>query len=311
MNTDRFSIFNGDTIEHARSLPDNSVDFSIFSPPFASLFTYSSSPRDLGNCSSYQEFFEQYDFLSREQIRVLAPGRLLAAHCILLPTSKSHDGFIGLRDFRGDLIRSYQRSGFVFHSEITIWKDPVTAVQRTKALGLLYRQLRKDSAMSRQGIADYVIVMRKPGENAKPVTKVAEDFPVERWQRYASPVWAFRGPPDDEQFARLSDHEDPSDDSSGIDPTDTLNARAARESADDRHLCPLQLGVIRRCIRLWSNPGDIVWSPFAGVGSEGFVALQEGRKFVGAELKRSYYEQAVKNLQAAVEPPRQKELFDV
>lgn len=305
---DRWALYNADTVEVAQGLPDNSVDYSVFSPPFASLFTYSASPRDLGNCANYEEFFEQYAFLIAEQFRVMRPGRLVSAHCMLLPTSKSRDGFIGLRDFRGDLIRAYQRAGFVFHSEVVIWKCPVTAVQRTKALGLLYKQLQKDSAMSRQGIPDYVVTLRKPGENTKPVTKEPKSFPVERWQRYASPVWATTGEPDDEGFLRLGDREDESDPTSGINPTNTLNARRAREEQDEAHLCPLQLEVIRRCVRLWSNPDDVVWSPFAGIGSEGYVALEEGRKFVGAELKESYFKQAVQNLKAASNRP-QMDLF--
>jgi len=191
---------------------------------------------------------------------------------MLMPTSKARDGFIGLRDFRGDLIRAMQRAGFVFHSEVVIWKDPVTAMQRTKALGLLHKQLKKDSCMSRQGVPDYVVTMRKLGDNPEPVSHTNETFPVQSWQKYASPVWM------------------------DIDPSDTLQYRSAREHDDERHICPLQLEVIRRCLRLWSNPGDNVLSPFAGIGSEGYVALQEGRRFVGCELKRSYYEQAARNL---------------
>lgn len=305
--TDKFALYNADTVEVARSLPSDSVDYSVFSPPFATLFCYSPLAEDMGNCRDYDEFFAHYAHLVKEQFRVLAPGRLLSAHCMLLPTSKTHDGMIGLRDFRGDLIRAYQKEGFIFHSEVTVWKDPVTAMQRTKALGLLYKQLRKDSAMSRQGIPDYVCTFRKPGTNPKPVTKDENSFPVERWQRYASPIWVSKGDVDDEGFHLLSDQET-ADENSGIDQSNTLNARSAKDHADDKHLCPLQLGVIRRCIRLWSNPGDTVWSPFAGIGSEGYVALQEDRRFVGAELKESYYRQAAKNLaEAAV--VRQGSLF--
>ena len=305
-----WTIFNGDTVDVARGLPDASADFSVFSPPFASLYTYSNSPRDMGNVRDDAEFFEHYGYLIRETARVMRPGRLVAIHCMLMPTSKSRDGHIGLRDFRGDIIRAYQRHGFVYHSEVCIWKDPVTAVQRTKALGLLYKQLRKDSSMSRQGIADYLVVMRAPGENDKPVTKTEEGFPVERWQRYASPVWATVGDADDEGFLRLSD-EQTAEPSSGIDPQDTLQYRSAREHDDERHICPLQLEVIRRAVRLWSSPGDVVWSPFAGIGSEGYVALQEGRRFVGAELKRSYFEQASRNLAAARAARAQPTLFEV
>jgi DNA modification methylase len=280
----RFVAYHGDTVEVARQLPSDSVDFSVFSPPFASLYTYSNSPRDLGNVRNDAEFFAHYDYLIEETFRVMRPGRNVSIHCMLIPTSKERDGYIGLRDFRGDIIRAYQKRGFIFHSEVVIWKDPVTAMQRTKALGLLHKQIKKDSAMSRQGIPDYVVTMRKPGVNDRPVSHTAEEFPVERWQRYASPVWM------------------------DIDPSDTLQHRSAREDEDERHICPLQLGVIRRCIDLWSRKDDVVWSPFMGIGSEGYVALQEGRRFVGAELKASYYEQAVKNL-AEAEGQKQGALF--
>lgn len=296
---DGWILYNADTVDIARAMPDRSVDFSVFSPPFASLYTYSNSPRDFGNVRTHEEFFVQYEYLIREQARVMRAGRLVAIHCMLLPTSKVRDGYIGLRDFRGEIIRAYQRHGFVFHSEVCIWKNPVTAVQRTKALGLLYKQLRKDSAMSRQGIADYVVVMRTPGTNETAVTKNAEGFPVERWQRYASPVWATVEGIDDEGFLTWRDPGREGD-GDGIDQGDTLQVASAREHDDERHLCALQIPVIRRSIRLWSNPGDNVWSPFAGIGSEGVVALEEGRRFVGAELKTSYFKQAAKNLAAAV-----------
>lgn len=305
--TDRFAIYNADTVEVARELESNSVGYSVFSPPFASLFTYSPLPEDMGNVRSYEEFFEHYAFLVREQFRVLQPGRLLSVHCMPLPTSKAHDGVIGLRDFRGDLIRAYQQAGFIWHSEVCIWKNPVTAMQRTKALGLLDKQLRKDSALSRQGIADYLVTFRKPGVNASPITK-DDSFPVQLWQRYASPVWAYVEEEEADGFCFLSDRET-DDPDSGIDQTDTLNGRSAREHDDERHLCPLQLGVIRRAVRLWSKPGDVVWSPFAGIGSEGYVSLQEGRRFVGAELKSSYYAQALRNLEVAAAPPKQMGLF--
>ncbi len=293
---DGYAAYHGDTIDVARGLPDESVGFSVFSPPFSSLFTYSNLDRDLGNVRNDAEFFAHYDYLASETLRVMKPGRLVAAHCMLLPASKTKDGFIGLKDFRGDLIRAYQKAGFIFHSEIVIWKDPVVAMQRTKALGLLHKTIRKDSCMSRQGIPDYVVVMRKPGINAEPVSH-AEDFPVEMWQRYASPVWVSTRGVDNEGFAKCVN---PSgEDKGGIDQSDTLQARSAREHDDERHLCPLQLEVIRRCITLWSNRGDVVWSPFMGIGSEGVVALEMGRKFVGAELKKSYFEQAVRNLKSA------------
>jgi DNA modification methylase len=295
--TDRFSIFHADTVEVARELPTHSVDFSVFSPPFISLYTYSASPRDLGN-SNDAEFWEMYEHLIREEARVMKPGRLVAIHCMPMPSSKSMHGYIGLRDFPGDIIRAYQRHGFVYHSEVCIWKDPVTAMQRTKALGLLHKQLRKDAAMSRQGIPDKVIVMRAPGDNPDPVAH-GDEIPVSEWQHLASPVWAaIEREWIDGCYVVGPD----------IDPSDTLQHRSAREDADERHIAPLQLEVIRRCIRLWTRPNDIVWSPFAGIGSEGVIALEMGRRFVGAELKQSYYEQAVRNL-IATATPGQQDLF--
>lgn len=278
--SERFALYHGDCVDVLAGLPNNSVHYSIFSPPFASLYTYSASARDMGNCADSSEFFEHFAFLMPELFRVLRPGRLVSFHCMLLPTSKARDGIIGLNDFRGDLIRSFKAAGFVHHSEVVIWKDPVTAMQRTKALGLLHKQIKKDSSMSRQGIPDYLVTMRKPGNNEEPITHTNEDFPVEMWQRYASPVWM------------------------DINPSDTLQYRSAREDKDERHICPLQLDVIRRALKLWSNPGDVVLSPFAGIGSEGYVALEEGRRFIGAELKRSYYEQAVANLRSIEVPPQ-------
>ncbi len=307
---EKWVAYLGDTVEVARELPDESVDLSVFSPPFASLFTYSAHERDMGNVRSYEEFFEHYAYLTREQARVLKPGRLVAVHCMLLPTSKSKDGFIGLRDFRGDLIRAYQAAGFVFHSEVVIWKDPVTAMQRTKALGLLHKQIKKDSCMSRQGIPDYVVVMRKPGENPSPVTHDDSTFPVERWQRWASPVWVTTQGVDEEGFAvcRNPKLEDQTE-GHGIYQGDTLNARAAREQEDERHLCPLQRDVVRRVVRLWSNPGDVVWTPFGGVGTEAVVAVEEGRLAILAELKASYWRQAVANLRAAEAAPTRHEVI--
>jgi len=307
--TDRYAIYNADTVEMARGLRSDSVDFSVFSPPFSSLYTYSNSPRDMGNVRDDKQFFEHYAFLIAEQMRVMKPGRLVAMHCMNLPTSKERDGYIGIRDFRGDLIRAYEAHGFIYHSEICVWKDPVTSMQRTKALGLLHKTIRSDSAMSRQGLPDYVVVMRKPGKNPDPISHTHESFPVEMWQRYASPIWVTHESVDDEGFYTSSAREIAANSSSGIDPSNTLQARSAREDDDERHLAPLQLEVIRRCVRLWSNPGDVVWSPFMGIGSEGYVALQEGRRFAGAELKASYYQQAARNLSAACNV-RQMSLFD-
>lgn len=262
----------GDAVEWAREMAPESVDFTIFSPPFASLYTYSNSERDMGNSRDYAQFETHFSFLIGELFRVTRPGRNLSFHCMNLPISKEREGYIGLRDFRGELIRMFLAAGWIYHSEVCIWKDPVTAMQRTKALGLLYKQLCKDSVMSRQGIADYLVTMRKSGVNPHPVGKAPEDFPLDLWQRYASPVWM------------------------DIDPSETLAREEAREAEDERHICPLQLEVIRRAVRLWSNPGDLVFSPFMGIGSEGHVAIELGRRFLGMELKRSYWEQAVKNL---------------
>jgi len=337
-SADRWEMRLGDCVEEIRKVETGSIDFTIFSPPFASLYTYSNSDRDMGNARNMEEFAKHFGFLVPELYRVTKPGRLLSFHCMNLPTSKQNDGVIGIRDFRGELIRMFlgdhavlmdslralrnrsfeahvkgekrreemlkqaideieyelrenpSSTGFIFHSEVCIWKDPVTAMQRTKAIGLLYKQLRKDSCMSRQGIPDYLVTVRKPGENKERVTKVAppaggtfkharnvpaNEFPVERWQNYASPVWM------------------------DIQPNDTLTKESARAEDDERHICPLQLEVISRAIELWTNPDDLVLSPFAGIGSEGYVSLKEGRRFLGFELKESYWQQAVQNLRSA------------
>ena len=273
--TDQWAMYHGDAVEVLAGLPEKSVDYSIFSPPFASLYTYSNSPRDMGNCKTHEQFFEQFSFLVTELRRVMKPGRNISFHCMLLPTSKVRDGVIGLTDFRGDLIRAFTAQGFVHHSEVVIWKDPVTAMQRTKALGLLHKTVRENASMSRQGIPDYLITVRSPGDVEDRVRHDRDDYPVDKWQRIASPVWT------------------------DIDPNDTLQYRSAREHDDERHICPLQLEVIRRGIELWTNKGDIVLSPFAGIGSEGFVALELDRRFIGVELKESYYQQARKNLRSA------------
>lgn len=275
--TDKYALYNGDSCEILKGIPDNSVHFMVYSPPFASLYTYSNSERDLGNCRTRAEFYAQFEYIAQELFRVLMPGRNMSFHCMNLPTSKERDGFIGITDFRGELIRIFERQGFIFHSEVCIWKDPVTAMQRTKALGLLHKQVKKDSCMSRQGIPDYLITMRKPGDNPEPVTHTNESFPVDAWQRYASPVWI------------------------DINPSNTLQFRSAREDKDERHICPLQLDVIKRAILLWTNPGDIVLTPFLGIGSEAYVALELKRRAIGIELKESYYEQAVKNCRSVVE----------
>jgi len=279
---ENWTLFHGDACEVLKGLPEASIGYSIFSPPFASLYTYSNSPRDLGNCRNHEEFFAHFKFIVQELRRVMMPGRNVSFHCMLMPTSKERDGYIGLRDFRGDLIRVFQAEGFIYASEVCIWKDPVTAMQRTKALGLLHKTVRGNASMSRQGIPDYLVTMRAPGTIENRVTHNPEQYPVDKWQQVASPIWM------------------------DIDPQDTLQYQSAREHDDERHICPLQLEVIRRGVDLWTNPGEIVLSPFAGIGSEGHVALEMGRKFVGIELKDSYFKQAAQNLKQA---RKQSDLF--
>ena len=281
---DNYTVFHGDCVDVLKGIPDASIDYSIFSPPFARLYTYSNSPRDMGNVRNDAEFFEHFAFLIAELRRVMKPGHNVSFHCMLMPTSKERDGYIGLKDFRGDLIRAFQAHGFIYASEVCIWKDPVTSMQRTKALGLLHKTVRTNACMSRQGIPDYLVTMRAPGEMVDKVTHQPDQYPVDKWQKVASPVWM------------------------DIDPSDTLQYRSAREHDDERHICPLQLEVIRRGIDLWTNPGDVVLSPFTGIGSEGFVAVEMGRKFVGAELKQSYFEQAARNL-ASAEQEQTQDLF--
>ncbi len=283
---EKYALYNGDSAEVLTMIPSDSIHYIIYSPPFQSLYVYSNSDRDLGNCKTAAEFYEQFQFIGKELFRTLMPGRLMSFHCMNLPTSKEKDGYIGIRDFRGELIRFFQEIGFIYHSEVVIWKDPVTAMQRTKALGLLHKQLKKDSCMSRQGIPDYLVTMRKPGENPERVTHTNESFPVSVWQRYASPVWM------------------------DINPNDTLQYKSAREEQDERHICPLQLPVIQRGIELWSNPGDTVLTPFLGIGSEAYMAVKMGRKAIGCELKDSYFRQAVKNVRNALDI-QQVNLFEL
>lgn len=270
------ALYNGDSAEVLKSIPDDSIHFMIYSPPFASLYVYSNSERDLGNCKTLGEFYTQFEYIVKELYRCLMPGRLMAVHCMNLPTTKGRDGFIGIQDFRGDLIDLFQSVGFHYHSEVCIWKDPVVQMQRTKALGLLHKQIKKDSAMSRQGLPEYLVVMRKPGDNPNPITHTNESFPVSEWQKYASPVWM------------------------DINPSDTLQSKSCRDEKDEKHICPLQLSVIRRAIDLWSNPGETVLTPFMGIGSEAYVALERERKAIGIELKSSWFEQAVRNCKEIV-----------
>jgi hypothetical protein len=276
---------NADNVEAMRELDENSVHLTVTSIPFAALFCYSDSDRDFGNCASQGEFFEHFRFFCEGLLRITRPGRIAAIHCMLLPSSKVRDGHIGLKDFRGDTIRAMEAAGWIYHAETVIWKDPVTAMQRTKALGLLWKQLRKDSTMSRMGIPDYVCFFRKPGVNAEPVEHTHESFPVAQWQEWASPIWM------------------------DINQSKTLQARSVREDRDERHLCALQLEVIKRCVALYSNVGDIVFDPFGGIGSTGVVALEMKRKALMIELKQSYFRQMVANMHRADSEAKQPDLF--
>jgi hypothetical protein len=274
-----FTVHLGDCVKWTRRMADNSIDYSVFSPPFADLFVYSNSDHDMGNCRDDAEFVTQLRYLIGELFRIIKPGRNVSFHCMNLPTTKMRQGFIGLRDFRGDLIRAFQDAGFIYHSEVCIWKDPVVAMQRTKALGLLHKTIRENASMSRMGLPDYVVTMRKPGD-AEPRVTHGDDLPVMMWQKYASPIW------------------------SDIDQGRTLNKLPARDENDEKHMCPLQLDVIERCIHLWTNRGDLIFSPFTGIGSEGYCAVKMGRRFVGTELKPQYWDLAVENITDATREQR-------
>lgn len=273
---DKYAIYNGDSCEIVKEIPDNSIHYTIFSPPFASLYTYSNSDRDMGNCRGDDEFYNHFAFLAKELYRITMPGRLLSFHCMDLPLMKERDGVIGLKDFPAIIRQLFEDCGFIYHSKVTIWKNPVTEMQRTKALGLLHKQIRKDSSMCRQGIPDYIVTMRKPGENPERVSHTHESFPVNVWQNYASPVWM------------------------DIRQADTLQKKSARAEKDERHICPLQLEVIQRCIELWTNPNDIVFDPFGGIGSTPYVALMIGRRAISSELKESYFQQMKGNVEEAL-----------
>lgn len=279
---ENFVAYNGDCVAVASQLADETVGFSVYSPPFQNIFVYSDSEADMGNCTTDEEFNRHYQFLIKELYRLTKPGRLTAVHCSDLPSSKWKDGVIGLKDFPGDIVRAHQAEGWIFHSRICVWRDPVVEMTRTKALGLLYKQLKKDSTRSRMGLADYVLVFRKPGDNAEPVEQIPENFPVSQWQQWASPVWM------------------------DINQTNTLNVRMAKDGADERHLCPLQLDLIERAVTMWSNPGDVVLSPFMGIGSEGVTSLKLNRRFIGIELKPSYFKHACRYLDAQ---ERQEDMF--
>lgn len=289
-----YALYNGDSCELMQAIPDESVHMEIFSPPFSSLYTYSNSDRDLGNSKNDEQFFTHFRFITKELYRILKAGRIMAVHCMNLPTSKERDSYIGIRDFRGALIREFEEVGFIYHAEVCIWKNPVTAMQRTKALGLLHKQIKKDSCMSRMGIPDYVVIMRKPGINPEPVTHTNETFPVDRWQQYASPIWEYEHSP------IWMD----------INQSDTLNVVAARDGRDERHICPLQLPVIERMVELYTNPNDIVFTPFLGIGSEVYQSLLMGRRGIGIELKPSYFKCAVENCKSAEMENQQMSIFD-
>ena len=297
-----YFLMNGDCVQCTRQLPDESIDFMVFSPPFANLYIYSDDIRDMGNCKGMDEFFTQYGFLSDQLYRVLRTGRLMAVHCKQIVRYKGRDGVSGWTDFRGELIRHYEQHGFTYHSEVVIWTDPVLEMQKTKTQRLLYCQLQRDASHTGIGIPEYLLIFRKWDE-----TKEDQEIPIrhyknereckkdggdesqivdlETWQRYASPVWF------------------------DIRRTDVLNARIARDDQDEKHLCPLQLTVIERAIRLWTNPGETVLTPFMGIGSEAYMAVKMGRKAVGIELKESYFRQAVANVKSVSEET-QSSLFD-
>lgn len=291
MEQPKFTAIHGDCVEEVAKLPDNSIDFSIFSPPFAELYVYSDDIRDMGNCKDYEEFFVHFQFLVKELARVIKSGRLVAVHCMDLPAMKGKDGYIGLKDFSGMLIQAFEKEGFIYHDRVTIWKSPVVEVTRTKSIGLLHKTILKDSSMSRTGIPDYILVFRNAGDNLVPITHQDKDenkenyLPVNLWQKYAEPVWY------------------------DINYSDTLQYTSAREEKDEKHICPLQLETIRRCLHLWSNEGETVLSPFGGIGSEGYESLRLNRNYIGIELKESYYNQMQKNLKRMIYDKLQPKLF--
>lgn len=273
----------GDSCERLTELPDNSIDLSVYSPPFSSLYTYSPSERDLGNSSNDDEFFEHYTYILAELLRVTKPGRNSCVHVQQVTMSKANYGYVGMSDFRGEVIRAHQRAGWIFYGEVTVDKDPQAQAIRTKAHCLMFQTLRRDSAANRPALADYLLLFKKPGDNA---VAISPDVTNEEWIEWAHPIWW------------------------GIRESHTLQYQSAKDDPDERHICPLQLGFIERCVRLWSNPGETVLSPFAGIGSEGYVAVQHGRRFVGCELKPSYWQTAVKNLQRAEHEANLPTLWD-
>lgn len=279
---DDFASYCGDCVEVSMGIPDNTADITIYSPPFFELYVYSDDPKDMNNSASYSQFKEHYSFLLGQIKRILKPGRICAVHCMDLPVQKGKYGYIGLRDFSGDLIKLHEEAGMIYHSRVTIWKNPVTEMQRTKALGLLHKTIKKDSCMSRVGIPDYVLFFRNEGDNEVPITHQdkypdrPDYLPVDLWQKYASPVWY------------------------DVDYSRTLQFRSARDRNDEKHITPLQLDTIERILHLYSNEGEVVFSPFAGIGSEGYKAIQMKRKAILIELKDSYFNVGVKNLKSIV-----------
>jgi DNA modification methylase len=280
IQTENFTIHNGDCVEKIKLVESESIHFSIFSPPFAELYVYSDDYRDMGNCKNYGEFFEHFAYLTPELHRILIPGRLIAVHCMNLPIQKGKEGFLGLRNFSGMLVDHFIQRGFIYHSEIIIWKDPVVEMQRTKSIGLLNKQKDKDAALSRVGIPDKLLIFRKEGDNPIPIRHSTTDqkdpnyIPIDLWQKYASPVWM------------------------DINYSKTLN-KEGKENEDEKHIAPLQLETIERAIHLWTNPGETVFTPFLGIGSEVYQAVKMGRKGVGIELKQSYFDVATKNIRNA------------
>jgi DNA modification methylase len=281
--SDNWTMVLGDSCERMSEIPDDSVHLSVYSPPFAMLFTYSDSDRDLGNSETREEFFEHYGYIMRENLRITKPGRIACIHVQQLTTTKSTHGYQGLTDFRGDVIRAYLDAGWIFHGEVTVNKDPQAQAIRTKAQALMFVTKNRDSSMTRPALADYLLLFRKPGENEVPIKN---DVSNEEWIDWAQPVWW------------------------DIRETRTLNVTVARDAADERHICPLQLDFIERCVRLWSNPGETVFSPFAGIGSEVYTAVKLGRRGYGIELKPSYWRTAVDNLNDLDMQMSQADLFE-
>lgn len=278
-----WKVMLGDSCERMTEISDETIGFSVYSPPFMSLYTYSPTARDLGNSKSEEQFFTQYTFIIKELLRITKPGRLTAVHVAQVPAMLVRDGYIGLKDFRGKTIQAYIDAGWIHHGEVCIDKDPQAQAIRTKAKSLLFTQLRKDSSWSRPALSDFILIFRKPGDNAE---AVHPDITNDQWIEWARPIWY------------------------GISESDTLQYTTAREEKDERHICPLQLGTIERCIRLWSNPSDIVFDPFTGIGSTGHVALKHGRKFIGCELKEAYWRVAVRNIERAESESKTVDLFN-